>query len=108
MKQIKLHFPNADYLTRLLADENFEARIFNLSPNRTNQNNLVLLENEEYHNNIVTEEAILSTFAEAFNRIIFTGTGNNTAYINPFKDQSKLGLVNNGEILIDDIEIINI
>jgi hypothetical protein len=110
MKQIKLHFPNSDYLTRLLNDDYLAATIHYLNPRTTaNKNTLLLFEDEEYHNNdIDTEGVILAIFAEAFNRIIFPGTGDSARYINPFPDQFKIGLINNGEILIDNIEITEI
>lgn len=108
MKQIKLHFPNNDYLTQLLNDESFMSSIFYLKPNRINENNILLYENEDYHSDIETEITILALFASAINRIIFMDTNINVEYINPLIDQMKTGLKHNIEIIIDSIEIINL
>lgn len=105
MRAIKLEFTDTVYLDQLINDTRFAEEIHYLNPNRINGNNLVLFDPVPQHDYLDTEAVILSIFARAIKRIMFSNTAFEIEFLNPFVNQQKGGVHHNGTRIITSTDI---
>lgn len=100
MRQIKLEFTSAQDRDTLLADNNFAGDIAYLKPILAAPNGLILTDPAEQHFSLDTEVVVLTMFARAFKRIMFSTTAHDIEFLSPIANQSKIGLRHDKQILI--------
>src|SRR6056297_1684308 len=92
MRQIKLHFTDANHLDTLLNDQQFTSDIEYLNPQRLDNHNIILTDPIKQHHAFDTEMVVLSSFARAIKRLIFTNSDEDIVFMNPIVGQQKGGL----------------
>lgn len=100
MGQIKLEFTSRQERDILLADATFASEIAYLKPEPTDPNGLILFDPVQEHFQLDTEVVVLTLFAKAFKRIMFSTTTHDIEFLSPLANQSKMGIRHNKQILI--------
>ena len=105
MRQVKLHFVDADHLDSLMNDGQFLTDIEYLNPSRLDNQNIVLTDPIEQHHAIDTEMVVLSNFARAIKRLIFPDSNDDIVFLNPIVGHQKGGLVQGKTVIIDSTDL---
>lgn len=105
MREIKLHFVDANHLDLLLNDQRFMQEIKFLNPNRLDRLNISLSDPIPQHGYLDTEVVALSIFGRAIKRLIFPATNFDIEFKQAFTNQLKGGLTHNGSDVIDSTDV---
>lgn len=101
MNTIRLHFVSQEQLSLLLEDDILNSQLEHLNPVRVNNNILEITDNVDEHTVLDSEVVILTIFANAIKRILYSETETQIEFLNPFANQQKRGLRHDNLIIID-------
>ncbi|WP_159258787.1 hypothetical protein [Tenacibaculum maritimum] len=101
MNSIRLHFVSQEHLNELLNDEELTINLDYLNPNRTGDNFLELTDTVENHNILDTEVVVLTIFAKAIKRVLYSNSQSQIEFLNPIANMQKNGLRHQNLIIID-------
>jgi hypothetical protein len=105
MRAIKLHFVKPSHLEILLSDNELQTEIKYLNPKKLDTHSIGLYDPILQHYYLDTEMVVLSIFARAIKRLVFSNSNHNIVFLNPYVGQQKGGFAYNNEIIIDSTDI---